>query len=69
MGLLIEGIWHDQWYDTEKNKGEFVRSNSQFRTGLQKMVLPVPVVKKVLQQKLIVIIFTFPSPVPGHIGH
>ncbi len=31
MGLLIEGRWHDQWYDTKKNKGEFVRSESQFR--------------------------------------
>ena len=36
MGLLIEGIWHDQWYDTEKNKGEFVRSNSQFRNWITK---------------------------------
>ena len=69
MGLLIEGIWHDQWYDTEKNKGEFVRSNSQFRNWITKDGLPVPVVKKVLQQKLIVIIFTYPSPVLGHIGH
>ncbi|MED5241636.1 MAG: glutathione S-transferase family protein [SAR324 cluster bacterium] len=34
MGLLIEGIWHDQWYETEKNKGEFVRSNSQFRNWI-----------------------------------
>jgi putative glutathione S-transferase len=31
MGLLIDGKWHDQWYDTEGNKGEFVRSASQFR--------------------------------------
>ncbi|MFL2809815.1 MAG: glutathione S-transferase family protein [bacterium] len=34
MGLLVEGIWHDQWYDTEKNKGEFIRSNSQFRNWI-----------------------------------
>jgi putative glutathione S-transferase len=31
MGLLIDGKWHDQWYETEKNKGEFIRSESQFR--------------------------------------
>ena len=31
MGLLIEGRWHDQWYDTKKTKGEFIRSESQFR--------------------------------------
>jgi glutathionyl-hydroquinone reductase len=31
MGQLIEGIWHDQWYDTSKTKGRFVRAQSQFR--------------------------------------
>jgi len=31
MGLLVEGKWHDQWYDTKKTKGRFERSTSQFR--------------------------------------
>jgi len=31
MGLLIEGKWHDEWYDTAKSGGRFVRSESQFR--------------------------------------
>ncbi|MGI4941993.1 MAG: glutathione S-transferase family protein [Janthinobacterium lividum] len=31
MGLLIDGTWHDQWYDTEATGGRFVRSESQFR--------------------------------------
>ncbi|WP_027855877.1 glutathione S-transferase family protein [Marinobacterium jannaschii] len=31
MGLLVDGQWHDRWYDTEKNDGRFVRSESQFR--------------------------------------
>lgn len=31
MGLLIEGVWHDQWYDTAKSRGEFVRESAQFR--------------------------------------
>lgn len=31
MGLLIDGIWHDQWYDTSKTEGRFVRQTSQFR--------------------------------------
>ncbi len=31
MGLLINGEWHDQWYDTKTHKGEFVRHESQFR--------------------------------------
>lgn len=31
MGLLIDGQWHDQWYDTDSNDGRFVRSEAQFR--------------------------------------
>lgn len=31
MGLLIDGTWHDQWYDTKSTGGRFVRQASQFR--------------------------------------
>lgn len=31
MGLLVDGVWKDQWYDTESTGGKFVRSSSQFR--------------------------------------
>ena len=31
MGLLIEGQWHDQWYDTKSSNGEFIRTTPQFR--------------------------------------
>jgi glutathionyl-hydroquinone reductase len=31
MGLLVDGVWHDQWYDTKKSKGRFIRSEAQFR--------------------------------------
>lgn len=31
MGLLVDGIWHDRWYDTSATGGRFVRSDSQFR--------------------------------------
>lgn len=31
MGLLVEGKWHDQWYDTKKSGGRFVRQDSAFR--------------------------------------
>lgn len=31
MGLLIDGTWHNKWYDTEKNEGKFVRQESCFR--------------------------------------
>ena len=34
MGLLIDGQWHDQWYDTKKTGGKFVRTESQFRNWI-----------------------------------
>ena len=32
MGMLIDGEWHDVWYDTKETKGHFKRSESQFRS-------------------------------------
>jgi putative glutathione S-transferase len=34
MGLLIEGRWHDRWYDTKNTKGEFIREDAQFRNWI-----------------------------------
>lgn len=31
MGLLVDGVWRDQWYDTQPNAGRFIRSEAQFR--------------------------------------
>lgn len=31
MGLLVEGVWKDRWYDTESNDGKFVRKDAGFR--------------------------------------
>lgn len=31
MGLLVDGKWHDTWYDTDKTDGRFERSQSRFR--------------------------------------
>jgi putative glutathione S-transferase len=31
MGLLVEGTWHDRWYDTENTGGRFVRKEPFFR--------------------------------------
>jgi putative glutathione S-transferase len=31
MGLLVEGKWVDQWYDTKPSGGRFVRQDSAFR--------------------------------------
>ncbi len=31
MGLLVDGHWHTDWYDTAATGGEFIRRDSQFR--------------------------------------
>ena len=31
MGKLIDGVWHDVWYDTKSTGGKFVRTNAKFR--------------------------------------
>lgn len=31
MGLLINGEWHTDWYDTQSTNGEFIRQDAQFR--------------------------------------
>jgi putative glutathione S-transferase len=34
MGLLVEGEWQDQWYDTKSSGGRFVRSQPRFRNWI-----------------------------------
>ncbi|MEO1011071.1 MAG: glutathione S-transferase family protein [Bacteroidota bacterium] len=34
MGQLIDGVWHDSWYDTKKSGGTFVRSTAHFRNWI-----------------------------------
>jgi putative glutathione S-transferase len=34
MGLLIDGVWRDQWYDTKSTAGRFVRQESAFRNWI-----------------------------------
>lgn len=34
MGLLVDGKWHDKWYDTAASGGRFIRSESQFRNWI-----------------------------------
>ncbi len=31
MGLLVDGIWRNDWYDTKSTGGEFIRTDAQFR--------------------------------------
>ena len=42
MGLLIDGKWHDQWYDTKSTNGAFVRKDAQFRNWITADGAPGP---------------------------
>ncbi len=42
MGLLIDGKWHDAWYDTGKSGGRFVRQDSAFRNWITPDGAPGP---------------------------
>lgn len=34
MGLIVDGKWHDQWYETKSSKGQFERQASRFRNTI-----------------------------------
>ena len=34
MGQLVDGVWHDIWYDTTKSGGAFERSTAKFRNWI-----------------------------------
>ena len=31
MGLLVDGVWQDAWYNTKEHGGRFIRTEAQFR--------------------------------------
>lgn len=34
MGQLVDGVWHDTWYDTKSSGGKFVRKDASFRNWI-----------------------------------
>lgn len=42
MGLLVEGQWKDQWYDTKSTGGRFVRKDAGFRNWITEDGSPGP---------------------------
>ncbi|WP_108484767.1 glutathione S-transferase family protein [Oceaniglobus ichthyenteri] len=34
MGQLVDGVWHDEWYDTKSTGGAFKRSQASFRNWI-----------------------------------
>ncbi|MDJ0685899.1 MAG: glutathione S-transferase family protein [Alphaproteobacteria bacterium] len=42
MGKLVDGVWHDVWYDTKSTGGKFVRKDSAFRNWVTPDGAPGP---------------------------
>ena len=40
MGLLVDGEWVDQWYDTKSSDGRFVRDTAGFRESIGSVAYP-----------------------------
>ena len=34
MGLLVDGVWHDDWYDTKSTGGRFARTDAKIRSSI-----------------------------------
>ncbi|MGD9294478.1 MAG: glutathione S-transferase family protein [Roseobacter sp.] len=42
MGLLVDGVWQDRWYDTDSTGGSFKRQESKFRNWVTADGAPGP---------------------------
>ena len=42
MGILVNGVWKDEWYDTESTGGRFVRWESRYRNWITPDGMPGP---------------------------
>ncbi|TWD54356.1 putative glutathione S-transferase [Agrobacterium vitis] len=42
MGMLVDGVWKDVWYDTKSTKGHFKRTTTSFRNWVTKDGAPGP---------------------------
>lgn len=38
MGKLVQGVWHNVWYDTKNNNGRFIREDAGFRNWIEDKV-------------------------------
>ena len=69
MGLLQEGKWVDQWYDTKSSGGRFVAKHRNFAIGLHLMVQPDQVATAALRHSQTATTCMYHSPAHGLIAH
>ena len=68
MGVLVEGVWKDQWYDTEGTGGRFVRWESRYRNWVTADDAPGPQGKAASGPRPAAITSMFRTRVPGRIA-
>ncbi len=68
MGQLIDGVWHDTWYDTKSTGENFNVLHRLSVTGSPRMARLAQPVRLALLPKKIAIICTFRWPVRGRIA-
>ncbi len=65
MGMLVDGVWHDVWYDTKETKGHFKRAASQFRNWVTADGEPARPATAASRPRPAAIISMCRSPAPG----
>lgn len=68
MGQLIDGVWHDTWYDTKSTGGNFNALHRLSVTGSPRMAPQAQRVKVASPPKKTAITCTFLWPVRGRIA-
>ena len=68
MGLLQNGKWVDQWYDTKSNGGHLFARHRNFAAGLVQMVLRDQAETVGSRQSQDAIIYMYLWPVHGRIA-
>ena len=68
MGQLVDGVWKDEWYDTDSTGGRFKRTTTAWRNWVTPDGAPGPSGEGGFPPKAGAIIFMSASPVPGRIG-
>lgn len=65
MGQLVDGVWHDTWYETKSTGGHFKRSESAFRNWVTPDGAPASPAKVAFLPSPAVIISMFRLPARG----
>lgn len=69
MGLLKDGKWVDQWYETKSNQGAFHRENAQMHNWITRDGSPGPTGEAGFKAESGRYIYMFHLPVHGLIEH